>query len=191
MTAILAAIAFTGLLPAQSGEIVPEWEVRKAMEELKVQVQHLEPVLAQVKPQEWVNRGAPEAWLKQWKYCQDELKYVQAAADNLARRPERLSVALDVHFRLTSLYTMVYALADGVRRYQNPAVAELVIAAANESSINREKLQKYITDLAISREKEFQIMDSEAQRCRANLSVQPPPAPARRQKSSESKAVQK
>jgi hypothetical protein len=65
-----------------------------------------------------------------------------------------------------------------VRRYQNPAVGDLMISVMAANSTNRDQLRQYITDLAETKEQEFQIVDKEAQRCRGNLVRQAPARPA-------------
>lgn len=42
-----------------------------------------------------------------------------------------------------------------------------------ENTANRERLQRYILELAAAREQEFRVADAEAQRCRQSLSRQP------------------
>ena len=58
-------------------------------------------------------------------------------------------------------------------------MAELLDGTVRENSNNRERLRQYLNGLAQTKEQESQIMDKEAQRCRAILSRQPPPPPAR------------
>jgi hypothetical protein len=174
----------TGLLAGQSGGLPPEWEVSKSLEDLVTQVKRLEPVLSKVTPEEWVGKGAPDAYIKQWKDSQNELTYLVGSAQKMAKRPDKLPLALETFFRMEAMHAMLGSLTEGVRRYQNPALADLLQSLVNEDAAHREKLRQYIMDLADSREKEFQIVDSEAQRCRGTLSRQPAAAP-------RTKAVQK
>src|SRR5579883_2894924 len=83
--------------------------------------------------------------------------------------------APQTYVRLQSLENRLHSLADGVRKYQNPAVGDLLLGVLAENSSNRDNLRQYITDLAAQKEQEFQIVDKEAQRCRGILSRQPPP----------------
>ncbi len=85
-------------------------------------------------------------------------------------------MALDVYFRAQSLETGIDSLIDGVRKYQNPAVGDLLASVLGENSSNRDKLRQYITDLAANNEQEFQVVDKEAQRCRGILNRQPAPS---------------
>ena len=59
-------------------------------------------------------------------------------------------------------------------------MGDLLIGVLAENSSNRDKLRQYITDLAVTKEQEFQIVDKEAQRCRGVLSHQPAPKPTQK-----------
>ena len=61
------------------------------------------------------------------------------------------------------------SLTEGVRKYQNPALASIMQAVIAENSTNRDRLRQYLQDLATQKEQEFQVADREAQRCRAAL----------------------
>jgi hypothetical protein len=94
----------------------------------------------------------------------------QALADGakaLAGNPETLSAELQVLFREQGLETLLVSVAEAVRKYQDAAMAQELVAAAAESGADRDRLQQYVVNLAAEREKEYQVMDQEAQRCRA------------------------
>ena len=76
---------------------------------------------------------------------------------------------------VAAVETTFYSLEEGIRRYQSPADAQELAALSAENGANRERLQRYIVNLAAEREQEYQVMDKEAQRCRGILT-----APARR-----------
>lgn len=139
----------------------------------------LDPLLAQLNPEAWKENGAPEAYVQQLKTTRLSLRYLQQSAEQLSRDPNRVSYAMDTYFRLQSMEQMLSSLAAGVRRYQNPAVADLLTGIVNENTVGREFLQQYMRELAAVREAEFQVVDSEAQRCRGAISKQVP-APVRR-----------
>ena len=65
------------------------------------------------------------------------------------------------------------SVIEGIRKYQNPALADLVQAVMGENSTNRDRLRQYIQDLAEQKEQEFRVVDQEAQRCRETLLHQP------------------
>ena len=82
----------------------------------------------------------------------------------MRKQPEKLTLALETLFRLQAVESQVSSLVDGVRRYQNGAVGDLLVSVMSANSANRDQLRQYITDLAKTKEQEFQIVDSEAQR---------------------------
>jgi len=166
---------------AQPGGFVPEWEIRKTVEAVAAQCQRLKPILDQVNPKDWVAKGAPDAYVAQWNSTKSSLEYMRVSAENLTREPERLTFALDTFLRLGSFESLLGSLAEGVRKYQNPAIAELLQGILSENSTNREKLRVYVLELAQVKEQEFKVADQEAQRCRAAVSSQPrATAPAER-----------
>lgn len=157
----------------------PEWETRKQLSSLVANANRLDPVLSQLNPEAWKENGAPEAYVQQWQNTRKALSYLQISADRLAKDPNRVTFAMDTYFRLQSMEQLLGSLAAGVRRYQNPAIADLLMGIANENAANRDFLEQYLKDLAAARESELQVMDTEAQRCRSILSKQPRPAAKR------------
>ena len=104
-----------------------------------------------------------------------QLKYLIASADAFGRQPERLPLGLDAYFRMQAMESMLGSLIEGVRNYQNPALASVMQSVIAENSTNRNRLRQYLKDLATQKEQEFQVADREAQRCRAALLQQPAP----------------
>jgi len=160
---------------AQAPGIPVEWDVRTLAHNLDIQAQHLQPVLDQVHPEAWIAKGAPDAYVTQWKSSEAELRYLLQSSQAFAHQPDRLPLALDTYFRMQSMETMLGSLIEGIRKYQNAAVGDLVQGIMNENSGNRERLRQYIVDLATEKEQEFQIADREAQRCRGTILRQPAP----------------
>lgn len=156
----------------------PEWETRKQLSALVSTANRLDPVLAQLNPEAWKENGAPEAYVQQWQNTRKALSYLQMSAERLAKEPNRVTLAMDTYFRLQSMEQLLGSIASGVRRYQNPAVADLLMGIANENAANRDFLERYLKDLAATHESELQVMDAEAQRCRSIVSKQPPPVKA-------------
>jgi hypothetical protein len=153
-----------------------EWDISPTIDALSAQAKRLKPILDQLTPQQWVEKGAPDTYIQQWKRSQDELGYLVDSAKALALAPERLTLALDAYFRVQALEMRLNSLVDGVRNYQNPAIGDLLMGVLAENSSNRDKLRQYITDLAATKEQEFKIVDQEAQRCRGVLTHQTSPA---------------
>ncbi|MFB3829351.1 MAG: hypothetical protein ACE15B_21460 [Bryobacteraceae bacterium] len=162
-----------GMLGAQEGGLTPVWDIGAVLKEIGAHAGRLVPLLDQADPSGWILKGAPEAYVAQWKSCKEQAAALAGDAAALAKSPETLPGALKVFFRMQSLEFSLNSLGAGIRRYQNPALADLLASVAAENGANRERFQRYIVDLAAQREEEYRIMDHEAQRCRAQLSRQP------------------
>lgn len=173
-----AAILLEPVCLAQTG-IPPEWEVRKQIDALAASLARLKPVLEQVRAEEWPSRGAPEAYVAQAKTLRTELGYLERSAEILRARPDRLTAVLDTFLRLDRFQLLLASLEEGVRRYQNPALADLLRSVFAEGAPSRENLRQYLLDLAQVKEQELEIADREAQRCRDILIRQAPPRPSR------------
>jgi hypothetical protein len=171
-----------GAAGVATGGVASEWDVRKLLDSLDLQAQHVKPIIDQVKPETWVAKGAPKAYVTQWTAAQAELKYLLGSSEALSKQPERLTLALETYFRMQALESTLSSVTEGIRKYQNPALADLMQSVVTENSSNADKLRQYVQDLAAQKEQEFQIADREAQRCRETLVKQP---------ASNSKAVRK
>lgn len=171
-------LCLCALRAQQQQGVSTEWEIGKTLEGIASHATRLDPILDQLQPQDWVAKGAPEQYVTQWKNSRTEAKALAQAAEALKQKPDRLPDALQVLFRIQSLHTMLQSLGEGIRKYHNPAVADLLNAVVAEGGANRARLQQYIVDLATEKEQEFRVADQEAQRCRESISRQP--APARR-----------
>src|SRR5579871_2860000 len=87
--ASMAAYAQTAAPPAG---VSSEWDVRKLLDSLDAQAQHLKPIMDQIKPETWVAKGAPEAYVAQGKSAHAELGYLLTSSQALARDPEKLTL---------------------------------------------------------------------------------------------------
>ena len=146
-----------------------------------MQVAQLKPVLAQLTPQNWVEKGAPAAYVAQWQGAQQELDYLDQTARALEKQPEKLTAALEVYFRLQGVEWRLESLSEGARKYQSPAAGDQLAAAVGVHATQRDQLRQYITDLATQNEQEFAVVEREAQRCRDDKNTpRPAPAPAKR-----------
>jgi len=173
---LIASLAFGPAAFGQASQgVSSQWDISQTLDSLSAQAKRLKPILDQLTPQEWVAKGAPQTYVDQWKGAQAELGYLVNVTKQLEAQPERLTIALETYFRMTTLEGQLNSLVDGVRNYQNPAVGDLLIGVLGDNSANRDKLRQYITDLAATKEQEFQIADKEAQRCRGVLERQPAP----------------
>jgi hypothetical protein len=173
--ALAAACLLWQPLRAQSPSVPPEWEVRDALAALVEKTGKLDPLLDAVKPEDWVPKGAPQAYVAQWKSVKEETSHAIRSARELEKEPERLTLALETYFRLQSVDQMLVSLGEGIAKYQNPALADLIRGAMAETGSGRERLRQYIVQLAALREEQLVIADQEAQRCRIQMLQQGPP----------------
>lgn len=165
---MLNAIAIA-LLLQQAPAVTPDWDLKPRIEKLSQEVGRIKPLLERLDPAKWSANGAPEAYARQWRLCIDSVGHVQNAAARFAAQPGRLPLALETLFRLDALLEQTASLAQGVRRYQNPALADLVEAQVNEAAANREWLRQHSQELANTREVELEVAEKEAQRCRTQI----------------------
>lgn len=154
---------------AQTPGVTAAWDTAENIATFAEQATRLKPMLDQLSPRDWVAKGAPEIYISQWENVRQELEYLSQAAETFRRSPEQLTAALDTYFRFESVEWRLESLVDAVRRYQNPAVGDLILGELRSNTANRDGLRQYITDLAAQKEQEFSIVDREAQRCRADL----------------------
>lgn len=163
-TAILVAFLFQ--LPAG---VMPEWELSPKIERIPAEAARLAPLLNQLQPEKWINAGAPEAYRKQWKECLDSLPHIENTAARFAAKPLRLSLGLETLMRLETLLQHASSLSQAVRRYQNPAMAEILDSEILAAGASREWLRQHVLDLARHRESELDAAQTEADRCRTQL----------------------
>lgn len=159
----------------QSG-LLADWDIRAILEEMSAHAGRLEPVLAEIDTKSWVAQGASETYTAQLSSSKEQARAITGDAKTLEQNPEKLSACLEFYFRVAGLEDMLASLGEGIRRYQDPALAEKLAALVAENGANRNRLQTYVVNLAAQREQECAVMDQEAQRCRAVLATQPPPA---------------
>jgi hypothetical protein len=169
---VLAAASLSAQAP--SAGVTSQWDVRQMLASLEARARQLTPVLDQLKPAEWAKNGAPPEYAGQLTTAKNELNYLLSSALTISKDPEKLPAALDTLFRMQAFRSTLGSVIEGTRKYQNPAIADLMQAIADENDQNRDHLKQYVLDLAADKEHELQVMDAEAQRCRASLSNQKP-----------------
>lgn len=185
MKPLFCAILFSVLAwcqaPQPSGGVESEWDLRKLLDSLAGGTARVKPIVDQSDPRKWSDAEAGRAYDTQWKTALNELGYLATSAAALSKQPERLTLAFEAYFRLQAVEITLSSFMDGMRRYGNPAVADLLQAAIRENGVNRDRLRQYVIELSQNKEQEYQVMDKEAQRCRAILNK--PPATRPRPKS--------
>jgi len=159
---------------AQEKGIEPEWDIRPVLKEIAAHAQRMIPVLEQIDAQAMAKNGAPDTYIAQLNESKVQAKALATEAAALANSPDKLSADLATFFRMQSLEKTLFSIEEGIRKYWNPAVADLLNSQMAENGPNRDRFQRYILDLAAEHEQEFAVMDHEAQRCRGILAKQPP-----------------
>ena len=174
-------VLLLGLWPALAGAqpvgVTPDWEIRELAAKLEKNAGVIDELLGQLKPEEWVAKGSPAAYVDQVKQTRQFNSYLILQAQALGREPAKLSVTLDTFLRLDHLQSLLDSVTAGVRSYQNASLAELMATAVGQNLATREQLKEYARQLAVEREKEWELANQEAQRCRSVLSRRPPAAP--------------
>jgi len=160
-------IAASGAAVVSAQGLTTPWDLKKTLESISAYGDRLEPVIQQLSPKDWKTQGAPDGYDLQQQQALLHLRGVNAMAKKLALDTEKLTVALDLMFRLDGMDATMLSLAEGVRTYHNPAIAELIMGMRNESANARQGLKLYVVELAATKETEFKIADEEAQRCRS------------------------
>jgi hypothetical protein len=177
---ICAGALYTQAQPSQQqpAGLEPEWDIRPVLQEIGDHAARLLPALDRIDAKSWVEKGASETYAAQLQSSKDQAKALADGARALARNPDKLSASLELFFRIEGLETMLASLEEGMRKYQSPADAQQLASQEAENGANRERLRRYIVNLAAEREQQFQVMDREAQRCRGAVTT--PPAPPRK-----------
>ena len=165
----LPLFAFAPIAVAQDAA----WDNSPHAAALAAQAAQLKPLVEQLTPQEWIAKGAPQTYLTQLDRAKLDLDALTSTAAQLDKQPNKLTLALDTYFKLQTIEWEFETLIDAVRKYQNPAVADLMTSVLRGNSANRDGLREFITDLAARKEQEFTIVDQDAQSCRAQLSKIP------------------
>ena len=182
LTVLVCALAATALAqspkPLSSG-LEPAWDIAVVLQEIGTHSGRMVTALQQLDAPSWVKKGASQTYTEQLESCRQQSQALAVEAQALARNPEKLSGALLLFFRLQSLETMLNSLQQGAAKYQNPQVAQSLASLYGEGGANRERLRSYIINLAAEREHQFEVMDREAQRCRATLMAAPPAQPCK------------
>src|SRR6266536_4921639 len=137
-------LALVSMLPlcaaAQESGVPTEWDVQKLVEAIASQSGRVLPLIEQIRPKEWIARGASDTYVQQWDSAHSQAASLKLSSDNLVREPARLTAALDTYFRLQNLEVSLTSLIDGVRKYQNPALADLLRSVVSENSSSRQQL---------------------------------------------------
>jgi hypothetical protein len=173
----VCAAALHGQAPPTAPEpqgLETKWEIAPVLQEIAGHAERLLPVLEKIDVQAWVEKGASDTYVAQLQSSKEQARALVVEAKDLAASPERLAASLQVLFRIQGLESMLASLREGVRKYQGAAEAQALASAAGRNGAARDRLQRYIVNLAAEREQDLAVMDREAQRCRGILTQAPP-----------------
>jgi len=170
VTAVFLLAGPTPVLCQQPG-MQNAWDIHKTLAAVALLADRLAPVVDQIHPENW--NGAPDGYVAQAKTCRNELRALATESRKLDQNPEKLTDALQLLFRIRAAETVLASFSEGLRKYANPPLADMLNAAIAEDAGNKDRLQQYVLELAMAREQEFRVADQEAQRCRQTLSRQP------------------
>ena len=139
--------------------------MRPRIEKLGQNVGRLKPSFDQIHPGSWTIEGGAEAYQKQQKACADGLTYVQNAVARWSAQPDKLSLMLETLIRIESMDQQAISLSQGIRKYQNPAVADIL-----DSMLNSLSGELGVAAVAVARDgaaarEGTGIAQKEAQRC--------------------------
>ena len=158
-----------------------DWDIAVVLKEIAAHANRLGPMLDKFDANAWVQKGASETYVAQLQSSREQAVALARGAEALAANPQQLSSLLEVFFRIQGLETMLGSLEEGMRIYHSKADAQALAILEAQNDANRDRLQRYIVNLAAAREQEFRVMDREAQRCRGQI-IQTPPVRSGRKK---------
>jgi len=164
---------------AKPAGLEADWEIAAVLHEISLHAQRLGPMLERFDANQWVQKGASQTYVAQLQSCREQATALARGAEALTANPQQLSGELEIFFRMQSLETMLGSLEEGMRKYHSQADAQALAVFEAQDDANRDRLQRYIVNLAAQREQEFKVMDREAQRCRG-LVIQAPPRGGRK-----------
>jgi hypothetical protein len=156
-----------------------DWDIAVTLKAISAHAERLLPLLEQIDVYAWVEKGASDTYLAQLQSSKVQARALSEGAKMLAASPQKLSASLELFLRINGLDTMLTSLEEGIRKYQGPAGAQAIASLEAENGANLERFQRYIVDLAAQRERELEVMDHEAQRCRG-IVTQAAPRPGRK-----------
>jgi hypothetical protein len=175
---VLSAGAWAQQAGPQPALPMTDEEVAAVFNRLSQGAVRMQPMLDQLHPTDWIAKGAPDTYLAQWTSVREQYHAIQSDMSDLAQgirnqTPERLTESMKALFRMQSAQSVLGSLMGGVRKYQNPALADVIESVAAEATGDIDRLEKHLVELADEKEQQYTVVDHEAQRCRATLSRQP------------------
>lgn len=174
---MLPVLLLLGAIAVQAQGIPAEWNARQQLTDLKARFAAIQPELGRIDLNRWKSQGVAVAYISQLESIQAQLKSLTLAIDDLSRTPEKLSIALEIFLRFDSVDAMQRSIMEAVRKYEPAETADAVEARFVESAPARNTFRAYLLDLATLRDREYDVLLNEAQRCRVDKNVPQPPKP--------------
>jgi hypothetical protein len=159
--------------PRSQQSLMTDPEIAATFNQISQRAARIEPMLEQLHPKDWIAKGASDTYLAQWSSTVDQFRAIQSDMSALAQHPENLGDSMKALFRVQAAHRMLGSLMGGVRRYQNPALSDLIESVAADVNGDIDRFERYLVQLSDERDQQFTVVDREAQRCRATLSRQP------------------
>ncbi|HXE63949.1 MAG TPA: hypothetical protein VN519_10445 [Bryobacteraceae bacterium] len=155
--------------------------------EISQRSERLKPLFARVTPDTWVQKGAPQVYVAQWKSLGQQNTSIQVDMADAGQHTDAMPAMMSALFRIHRFDTDLEGMIPAIRRYQDGSLADQIEAAFAGDQRAVEKLQQYVLDLANEKERLLDLENSEAQRCRAQLAGQPVGRPATKKSNGKSK----
>jgi len=155
---------------AQQASVLTEYDAVQLFNAVADQTAKLAPMIEQINTAEWVAKGAAPTYTQLRDGAVAQNKAIVNAMHGLVQHPTKLSECLSALFRIQSMEMELISLDTGLRKYQNPALADLIGSLLAEGNRNRDRFRQYVVDLTGHKEQQFDVADKEAQRCRESLS---------------------
>ena len=165
---------------ARPAGLETDWDIAAVLHQVAAHAGRLGPMLDKFDAGEWVKKGASDTYVAQLQSSREQAAAMARGAEALAANPQQLSGELELFFRMQALENMVASLVEAMRKYHSQADAQALAVLEAQNDENRDRLQRYIVNLAAQREQEFKVMDREAQRCRGIVIQAPPPRAGRK-----------
>ncbi len=153
--------------------MIPRWQVEDLAQRIVQNVETASKVVVQLRPREWLQDGAPAAYVEQHMTLMEEMEQVKLSAMALGRNPESLTSAVDTYLWLDRVDALLSSLTGGVRRYYNGAVADVLDSVRNRNEDGIATTKAYMRQLAVHIEESMEIANREAQRCREEIILRP------------------
>jgi hypothetical protein len=155
---------------AQEASVMTDYDAAQLFNTVADQTAKLAPMIEQINTPAWIAKGAAPTYSQLRDGALAQNKAIVKAMHELGQHPAKLSECMTALFRIQSMEMELISLDPGLRKYQNPALADLISSILAEGHRNRDRFREYVVDLTSHKEEQFDVADKEAQRCRESIS---------------------